>query len=387
MPTLNLAPAGAEDYRRQAERNLPRSLFDYIDGGASAEHTLRANVAELQSIALRQRVLRDVSAIDTSTDLLDQRWAMPLALAPIGMAGMMARRAEVQAARAAHALGVPFCLSTVSICSLEEVARATPTPPWFQLYVMRDRGAVADLIARAQAVGVTTLVVTVDLAVVGARYRDIRNGMGGGLGAWGRFRGTLGSYLLHPGWLAQVGIGGKPHTFGNLSAYVPKATTPADFKSWIDSQFDPAVTWTDIEAFRAQWPGKLVVKGLLDAEDARAAVAAGADAVVVSNHGGRQLDGALASARALPRIVDALAGRTTVLVDGGVRTGQDIARMRALGADATLIGRPWVWAVAAGGEPAVKRLLGLLQAELRTVQALTACPRNADLGPEIIDRA
>jgi L-lactate dehydrogenase (cytochrome) len=384
MPTLNLAPACADDFRLLAEDMLPRHLFDYIDGGAGQEATLRANVEDFQRLGLEQRVMRDVSKLDTSTDLLGESWAMPAALAPIGMGGMMAKRAEVQAVRAADALGIPFCLSTMAICSLEEVARAAKRPFWFQLYMLRDRGAVRELLQRARDVGVRTLVFTVDLAAVGARYRDVRNGMGGGTGVLGRLRGGLVEYLTHPRWLMQVGLGGKPHVFGNLAGYVPKATTPTDFKAWVDAQIDPSVTWDDIAELRKQWGGKLVIKGVLNAADARSAANAGADAVVVSNHGGRQLDGVSSSIRALPAIADALAGRAAVLLDSGVRSGQDIARAIASGASAVLIGRPWIWAAAAQGEKGVTRLLAGMKSELRTTMALTGAPTISALTRDVL---
>lgn len=364
---------------------MPRFLFDYVDGGAYQEVTLARNVSDFNALPMKQRVMRDVSDLDTSTNLLGEEWTMPVALAPIGMGGMMARRAEVQAVKAADAFGVPFCLSTVAICSLEEVAKAATRPFWFQLYMLRDRGAVQELLQRATAVGVTTLVFTVDLAVVGARYRDVRNGMGGGGGLWGKLRGGLLSYMMHPRWALDVGIGGKPHVFGNLADYVPKASAPADFKTWIDSQFDPSVTWKDIEWLRSIWGGKLVVKGVLGPEDALAAANAGADAVIVSNHGGRQLDGVSSSIAMLPHVVDAAADRLDILIDGGVRSGQDVVKALALGAKGTLIGRPWVYAMAARGETGLGALLRTFRGEMKVSMALTGAPRISDLNPAILD--
>jgi len=349
MPTMRLAPASTSDYRLLAERRLPRILFDYIDGGAYQEATLGANVDDFNAIVMRQRVMRDVSRIDTKLRLLGEDWSMPVALAPIGMGGMMARRGEVQAVKAAERAGVPFCLSTVSICSLEEVAEAAARPFWFQLYMMKDRGAVRALLQRAKAAGCRTLVFTVDLAVVGARYRDIRNGMGGGVGPLGKIRAGL-DYAAHPAWALDVGVNGKPLVFGNLAEYAPGASTPADFKQWVDERFDASVTWKDIEWLRGQWDGNLIIKGVLDAEDATAAADAGANAVVVSNHGGRQLDGVASSIAATPMIVDAVGGRVDVLTDGGVRSGQDVVKALACGAKAVLIGRPWIWAIAARGQ-------------------------------------
>lgn len=386
MPSLNIAPASADDYRKIAERRLPRALFDYVDGAAGAEISLADNVADFARLKLKQRVMRDVSALDISTHLFGETLSMPLALAPIGMGGMMRKRAEVQAVRAAEALGVPFCLSTVAICSLEEVAKAATRPFWFQLYMLRDRGTVSELLQRAKAAGVKTLLFTVDLAVVGARYRDIRNGLSGGGGAFGKLRAGLVDYLLHPKWLLDVGIGGKPHIFGNLSEYVPEATTPADFRQWVDTQFDPSVTWNDIEWLRRQWDGNLVIKGVLGVEDARAAVAAGADGVVVSNHGGRQLDGVASGARALPPIADALKGAAKVLVDGGIRSGQDIVRAVALGADAALIGRPWIFAITAEGEAGLKRYLSLVRHDVGVAMALTGVTSVDQINMDLLDR-
>lgn len=386
MPSLNIAPASTDDYRRLAERRLPRALFDYVDGGAGAEATLAANVEDFARLKLKQRVMRDISRLDTATTLFGQSLSMPLALAPIGMGGMMRKRAEVQAVKAAEKAGVPFCLSTVAICSLEEVARAASRPFWFQLYMLKDRGAVREILQRAKAVGVRTLLFTVDLAVVGARYRDIRNGLNGGGGAIGRLRAGLVDYLLHPSWLFDVGLGGKPHVFGNLAAYVPEATTPADFRTWVDSQFDQSVTWKDIEQLRRDWDGDLIIKGVLTPEDALAAVNAGADGVIVSNHGGRQLDGVSSGAAALPPIREALKDRATILVDGGVRTGQDILRALASGADAALIGRPWIFAIAAEGEAGLSRYLALMKHDLGVAMGLTGVTMVADINQDILDR-
>jgi L-lactate dehydrogenase (cytochrome) len=384
MPTLDLAPASTADYRRLAEKRLPRLLFDYIDGGAYQETTLARNVADFAALPLRQRVMKDVSKLDTKVSLFGREWSMPLALAPIGMGGMMARRAEALGVKAAEAAGVPFCLSTVSICSMEEVAKAASQPFWFQLYMMRDRGAVRELLARAKAVGVRTLVFTVDLAVVGARYRDVRNGMGGGLSRLGKLR-LAADYAAHLPWAVDVGIKGKPHTFGNLSKFVPDAGAPADFKAWVDGQFDPSVTWKDIEHLRKEWRGDLVIKGVLDAEDARLAARAGADGIVVSNHGGRQLDGVASAIAMTPRIVDAVGERVVVLMDGGVRSGLDVVKALAAGARAVLIGRPWIWALAGRGYPGLVRLLKTFRAEMHVAMALTGAALIAEIDASIID--
>jgi L-lactate dehydrogenase (cytochrome) len=370
MGTLRLAPATVADYRRLAESRLPRQLFDYIDGGAVDERTLAANRADFARLYLRQRVLRDVSSVDTGTGIAGHRASMPVVLAPVGLAGLMRRRGEVQAVRAAEAAGVPFCLSTVGLCSLEEVRAATRAPFWFQLYMMRDRGYVRELLQRARAVDVDTLVFTVDLAVVGSRYRDTRNGMGGGLPAGARLRSVL-NFAAHPRWLVDVALGGRPLVFGNLASYVASARNVQDFRSWIDSQFDPSVTWKDIEWLRREWPGTLVIKGILEPDDAQAAASAGAQGIVVSNHGGRQLDSAPSAISALPRIAEAVRDRVEVLMDGGVHTGQDVVKALALGAHAVMIGRAWVYALAARGESGVRHQLSQMQRDIAVTLALT----------------
>jgi L-lactate dehydrogenase (cytochrome) len=367
---LGVAPATVLDYRELARRRLPRQLFDYIDGGAYEEATMRANVADLESLLLRQVVMRDVSVRDPAVQVLGQRLALPIVLAPVGLAGMFAKRAEMQAARAAEAAGVPFVESTVSICGIEEVAKATTAPPWFQLYVMRDRGYAEDLMARAEAVGSPVLVLTIDLAVVGARHRDTRNAVVDQPSAWAKVRRGL-DLLAHPRWIATVALGGRPLSFGNLEKAVPGARSPAAFRKWVDAQFDPSVTWEDVAWVRERWSGRLVVKGVLDRDDARRAVEAGVDGVVVSNHGGRQLDAVPSTARVLPEIVDAVGDRVEVLADGGVRTGLDVVKMIALGARAVLIGRPWAWAVAARGEAGVGHVLQMMKADIDTALGLT----------------
>jgi len=375
---LGVAPATINDYRELARRRLPRQLFDYVDGGAYEEATMRANVADLENVLLRQIVMRDVSVRDASVEVLGHELPMPVILAPVGLGGMMARRAEVQAARAAESMGIPFVESTVSICSIEEVAKATSTPPWFQLYVMRDRGYAEELMARATAVGSPVLLLTIDLAVVGARHRDVRNGAVGRLGGIGKLR-RAGDLLSHPRWIREVALGGRPLTFGNLENAVPGARNPAAFKDWVDSQFDPSVTWDDVGWVRENWPGKLVVKGVLDAEDARRAADVGVDGVVVSNHGGRQLDSVPSTVRALPEVADAVAGQVEVLADGGVRTGLDVVKMVALGARAVLIGRPWAWAVAGRGERGVRHILQVMKADIDTALGLTGQTSIADV--------
>jgi L-lactate dehydrogenase (cytochrome) len=375
---LGVAPASASDYRELARRRLPRQLFDYVDGGAYEESTMRANVSDLEDVLLRQVVMRDVSVREQSVEVLGQKLAFPVVLAPVGLAGMMAPRAEVQAARAAEGAGVPFVESTVSICSIEEVAKATSRPPWFQLYVMRDRSYAEDLMARARAVGSPVLVLTIDLAVVGARHRDTRNAVVGQPNSWAKLRRGV-DIASHPGWIREVALGGRPLTFGNLEKAVPNARTPDSFKEWVDAQFDPSVTWDDIAWVREQWPDRLVVKGVLDPEDARRAADVGVDGIVVSNHGGRQLDSVPSTARALPDVVDAVGDQVEVLVDGGVRTGLDVVKMVAMGARAVLLGRAWAWAVAGRGEAGVRHVLEVMKADIDTALGLTGQTSIADL--------
>jgi L-lactate dehydrogenase (cytochrome) len=314
-------------------------------------------------------VLRDVSQLKLSTRVLGQDLALPVVLAPLGLAGAMARRAEVQAARAAEAAGVAFCESTVSICSIEEVRAATTAPFWYQLYIMRDRGYAKDLMARARAAGCEVLVLTVDLAVMGARYRDVRNGMAGGLSLGGKLSKAW-DLLSHPQWLLDVAIRGKPLMFGNLTTAVPDARSLPEFKAWVDSQFDPRITWQDLAWVRENWPGRIVLKGILDLEDAREAARAGVDGIVVSNHGGRQLDGVAASIAALPRIADAVGNELEILMDGGVRSGLDVVKALALGARACMLGRAWGYAVAARGEAGVAHMLAVMKSEMNVALAL-----------------
>ncbi len=380
---MALAPATVGDYRELARRKLPRQLFDYIDGGAYEELTMRANVTDLENVLLRQVVMRDVSRREQSVEVLGETLMLPVLLGPVGLGGMFAQRAEVQAARAAQAAGVQFVESTVSICSIEEVARAVPRPPWFQLYVMRDRGYAEELMARARAVGSPVLVLTIDLAVVGARHRDTRNAVVGDAPPLAKLLAGL-DLVSHPRWLREVPIGGKPLTFGNLEKAVPEARTPAAFREWVDAQFDPSVTWRDIAWVREHWDGRLVVKGVLDPEDAREAAEVGVDGLIVSNHGGRQLDSVPSTAQALPRVVDAVGDRLEVLADGGVRTGLDVVKLMSLGARAVLLGRAWAWAVAARGEAGVRHVLDVFRADIDVALGLTGRTSVADLDPSAL---
>lgn len=372
--------ASTTDFREAARRRLPRFLFDYIDGGAFAEKTLRDNVDDLAGVALRQRVLRDVSSLSLTTELFGEKMAMPVALAPIGLGGMSARRGEVQVARAACAAGVPYVLSTVSVCSMKEVIDGCGRPVWFQLYVLKDRAFMRDALERAMALGVTKLVFTVDMPVPGSRYRDPHSGMSGPRSGARRMIQAA----LHPHWAFDVGLLGHPHDLGNISAYRGKATGLADYIGWLGQNFDPSISWSDLEWIRDVWKGDIIIKGVLDPEDARDALRFGATGLVVSNHGGRQLDGAISTARALPAIAEAVGDDLTVLVDGGVRTGLDVMRMLALGAKGVLLGRAYIYALAAGGEAGVARLLELVAAEMRVAMALSGVTSIEDISSEAL---
>lgn len=371
------------DYRAAARRRLPRFLFDYVDGGAFAETTLRANVDDLQKVRLRQRVLTGADEVSLTTRLLGRDVAMPVALAPVGMGGLNARRGEVQAARAAEARGVPFCLSTVAACSIEEVRAAVETPPWFQLYVIRDRSFMREMLARAQAAGCDTLFLTVDMPVPGPRYRDRRSGLAGGT-PLGRQISRLLQVAVRPAWAWDVGLHGRPHTIGHVSSALGQNAGIDEYWSWMARNFDASVTWADVEAIRADWPGKLVIKGVLEVGDAREAARVGADGVVVSNHGGRQLDGAMASINALGPIAEAVGDRMTVLMDGGIRSGLDVVRALASGADGVLLGRAWVYGLAARGGRGVEEVLDLIAAEMRVAMVMTGVNDIAGIGPDLL---
>ena len=376
--------ASISDFRELARRRLPHIFFEYIDGGSYAEVTLKRNVADMEAIALRQRVMRDMTKLDMSVEVLGQTLKMPVGLAPVGMAGMYAHRGEVQAARAAAGAGVPFCLSTVGVCSIEEVA-ATGAPPWFQLYMLKDRGYMRELVARAKAAGSPVLVFTVDLPLPGARYRDTRSGFTGG----GPVRTALTQLrdgITHPAWTWDLFVHGRPHTLGSVTGAVTESRRVTDFLSWIARNFDRSVTWKDLDWVRETWDGPIVVKGVLDPADARDAVKAGAQGLVVSNHGGRQLDGVVSSISALPRIADAVGGDLEVYMDGGVRSGLDVLKAMALGARACFVGRPWAWALGAGGEKQVARMLEILRAELAVAMVLTGCTSVRDAGRSLLDR-
>ncbi|MFA0507519.1 MULTISPECIES: FMN-dependent L-lactate dehydrogenase LldD [unclassified Vibrio] len=370
--------SASTDYRAAAKAKLPPFLFHYIDGGSYGEHTLRRNTADLAEIALKQRVLNDMSDLNLETELFGEKLAMPIALAPVGLTGMYARRGEVQAAKAADNKGIPFTMSTVSVCPIEEVAPKIERPMWFQLYVLKDRGFMKNVLERAKAAGVTTLVFTVDMPVPGARYRDMHSGMSGPNAAIRRVFQSM----RHPSWAVDVGLLGKPHDLGNISTYRGSPTKLEDYIGWLGDNFDPSISWKDLEWIRDFWDGPMVIKGILDEEDAKDAVRFGADGIVVSNHGGRQLDGVLSSAKALPAIADAVKGDTKILVDSGIRTGLDVVRMMAMGADCTLLGRSFVYALAAQGQAGVENLLDLYDKEMRVAMTLTGAKTIKDLTHE-----
>lgn len=361
--------ASFEDYRRLARRRVPRVLFDYMDGGSYSETTMRRNVEDLADTTIEQRVARDMSGVSLGIELFGQRLTMPVILGPVGFAGIHARRGEVQAARAATAAGIPFCLSTVGICSSDEM-KAASLPFWFQLYIVRDRGFVDALLQRVWATGCDTLVITVDLPTPGTRYRDIRSGMAGRLDALGQARKFIDG-ATHPKWVWDVHLQGRPHRFGSLKGAAPAGGGFAAAWDWIGANFDESVTWHDLARIRDIWPGKLLVKGILHPEDAHLAIGIGCDGIIVLNHGGRQLDGAPSTLSVLPGIVAVVEGRVKTLVDGGIRSGLDVLKMMRAGADACLLGRAWITALAAGGELGVRQMLRQLEVELRAGRVLS----------------
>lgn len=366
------------DFRAAAKKRLPPFLFHYIDGGSYKEDTLRRNVSDLSDIALRQRVLNDMSELDLSTEIFGEKFDLPIALAPVGLTGMYAKRGEVQAAKAAENKGIPFIMSTVSVCPIEEVAPKIDRPMWFQLYVLKDREFMKNVLQRAKAEGVTTLVFTVDMPVPGARYRDMHSGMSGPFAASRRILQSM----FHPHWAVNVGLLGTPHDLGNISRYRGEATKLADYIGWLGDNFDPSISWKDLEWIRDFWDGPMIIKGILDVEDAKDAKKFGADGIVVSNHGGRQLDGAISSVKALPDIADAVKGDMKIFVDSGIRSGLDVCRMLALGADCTLLGRSFIYALAARGQNGVEELLDLYDKEMRVAMTLTGAKSIHDLSRE-----
>ncbi len=369
-----------EDLRQLYVRRVPRMFIDYAESGSYQEETLRANRRDLEAITLRQRILVDVSQRTTATTLLGEPAALPLVIAPVGLLGMQHADGEILGARAAEAAGIPFCLSTMSVASIEDVAAATNKPFWFQLYVMRDREFIRRLIARAAAANCSTLVLTVDLQILGQRHRDVKNGLSVPP------RMTLANVLnimTKPRWVKEI-LGTKRRSFGNLVGHVEGLSDTGSLARWTAEQFDPTLSWSDVKWIRDQWKGKLVLKGVLDVEDAQKAVNAGADGIVVSNHGGRQLDGAPSSISMLPRIADAVGAKTEVLFDGGVRSGQDLMRALALGAKGALIGRAFVYGLGAAGEEGVKLAIGFIQKELDVTMGLTGVNTVAEIDRRVL---
>jgi len=372
-----------EDLRRVARRKVPRAFFDYAEAGSYAQETLRANREDLEHIKLRQRVLVDVSQRDLTTTILGERDSLPLALAPIGLCGMMHGDGEILACRAAQAAGIPFTLSTMSICSIEDVAQAVDKPFWFQLYVMKDRGFIRALIERAAAAKCSALVLTLDLQVLGQRHCDIRNGMT----VPPQIKlGNLIDIATKPAWALSI-LRGRRKTFGNLAGHVQGMGNVNSLAQWTANQFDPTLNWKDVEWVRSVWPGKLILKGILDVEDARIAAKAGASALVVSNHGGRQLDGALSSIAALPKVVEAVGDQIEVMFDGGIRSGQDVLRALARGARSCMIGRSYIYGLGAGGEAGVARAIEILGKELDVTMALCGVRNVRDIDPRVIAQA
>lgn len=371
------------DLREMARRRVAKAIFDYVDRGSYEEETLRANQADFASVRLRQRVAVNVEGRSTRARLLGEEVAMPLALAPVGLTGLNWADGEILAARAAERFGVPYTLSTMSICSIEDVAAAVSRPFWFQLYVMRDRGFAAELIQRAKAAKCSALVLTLDLQILGQRHMDLKNGLTVPPQLTPR---TILDALRHPRWTLNV-LGSRRKSFGNLEGRIRGADNLATLAEWIAGQFDPTLSWKDVEWIKGQWGGKLILKGILDAEDAKTAVATGADAIVVSNHGGRQLDGTVSSIRALPEIVQAVGGRTEILLDGGVRTGQSVLKALALGAQGVMIGRAYIYGLAAMGEAGVATALEILRKELDVTMAFCGLKDVREAGPAIVHRA
>ncbi len=375
--------ASVPDYRRLAKKRVPHFLFEYLDGGSYAEVTKERNRTDLEAIALRQRVLRDVSDIDTSVELFGRSYKMPVALAPVGLAGMYARRGELQAVRAAEVAGVPFALSTVGVCPIGEVAEIATEPFWFQLYMIRDRAFVRDMLALARDAECSALIFTVDMPVPGSRYRDYRSGLAGESWLSGNIRRFF-QAMLRPRWAWDVGLFGRPHQLGNIAPVLGKNSGLEDFMAWMGKNFDPSVSWQDIEFIRDNWDGPIILKGILDPDDARQAATMQLDGVIVSNHGGRQLDGVTSSVKALPRIADAVGDQLDVLVDGGIYSGLDVVRMLALGAKSVLLGRSWVYALAANGQAGVEHVLELIHQEMLVAMALTGCTSLADVNNRVI---
>jgi L-lactate dehydrogenase (cytochrome) len=369
-----------EDLRLEHQRRVPKAFFDYADRGSYTEDTLRANHDDLQQIKFRQRVLVDVSRRDLSTTILGEPSTMPLILAPVGLLGMQHGDGEIHACRAAQAAGIPFTQSTMSICSIEDIAAAVDKPFWFQLYVMKDRGFIKSLIERAIAAKCNALVLTVDLQVIGQRHQDIKNGMTVPP-EWSLSK--LIDFASKPAWVSGV-LQGKRRTFGNLAGHLKVSDDITSLSTWINSQFDTSLNWKDIDWIRSIWPGKLILKGILDVEDAEIAAKTGAQAIVVSNHGGRQLDGAPSSIEVLPEIVEEVGSQVEIMFDGGIRSGQDVMRALALGAKSCMIGRAYAYGLGAGGEAGVAKALDILAKELTTTMGLCGVNTIAEIDDHVL---
>ena len=369
-----------EDLRQLHMRKVPKAFFDYADRGSYAEETLRANRSDLEKIKFRQRILVDISNRSLETKILGEKASMPLILAPIGLTGMQHGDGEIHAARAAEKIGIPYTLSTMSICSIEDVAESVEKPFWFQLYVMKDRGFVKALIERAIAAKCSALVLTVDLQVIGQRHADIKNGMTVPP-QWSL--GKVFDFATKPGWVSGV-LRGKHRTFGNLAGHLPMASDVNSLGAWIATQFDASLSWKDVEWIRSIWPGKLVIKGILDIADAREAVKTGAEALIVSNHGGRQLDGAPSSISVLPEIVQDVGDKTEIIFDGGIRSGQDVMRALALGAKSCMIGRAYIHGLGAGGQEGVETALDVIGKELSVTMGLTGVNRIEEIDRRVL---
>ena len=369
-----------EDLRQLHMRRVPKAFFDYADRGSYSEDTMRANHDDLQQIKFRQRILVDVSRRDLSTRILGEPSALPLILAPVGLLGMQHGDGEIHACRAAQAAGIPFTQSTMSICSIEDIAAAVDKPFWFQLYVMKDRGFIKSLIERAIAAKCSALVLTVDLQVIGQRHQDIKNGMTVPP-EWSLSK--LFDFATKPAWVSGV-LRGKRRTFGNLVGHLKGTDDITALSTWIASQFDTTLNWKDVEWIRSIWPGKLVLKGILDVEDAEEAAKSGAQALVVSNHGGRQLDGAPSSIEVLPEIVDAVGSKMEILFDGGIRSGQDVMRALALGAKSCMIGRAYAYGLGAAGEAGVAKAIETIRNELNTTMGLCGVNTIAEIDDNVL---
>ncbi len=369
-----------EDLRQLAERRVPRAFFQYVDSGSYAEETFRANRTDMERVKLRQRVLVNVDQRDHSTTIVGQKVSLPIALAPVGLCGMQHGNGEILAAQAANEAGIPFCLSTMSVCSIEQVAEATKKPFWFQVYVIRDRGFIEDLIARAKAANCSALVLTVDLQVMGQRHRDIKNGLT--VPPQIKLSNII-DMATKPRWISSM-LNAKSRTFGNLAGHVKGMDNVNSLAQWTTSQFDATLSWKDVEWIRKLWPGKLIIKGILDVEDARLACKSGADAVVVSNHGGRQLDGAASSISMLPKIADAIGSDMEIMFDGGIRSGQDLMRALALGAKSCMIGRAYIYGLGAMGGAGVSKAIDIIRKELDITMALTGVTKIADIDRRVL---